>query len=232
MLRRAVKRGDAKPCDSMRRKSKPFRPEQLGGCQFEGISKKTHMWPRSRRSQRLELKNMVQLQRWIPLNMENLTFLETKNISKSRNHSYQKAWSEFLNFVRVEKIKIGSLSQLDAASAWWIDQLYFAGEDVASVMTFMASVLQQRNDVKKMSSPDTGYEIHEGLQEDGSRPKSSSPSVPHAREDCGAHRPVKRVHGEHLAADDVAHCGATRRDVEASMEACGSSQQDQSLFGQ
>ena len=77
---------------------------------------------------------------------------------------------------------------------------------------------------------DPCYEVHEGLQEDGSGTKSSASPLSYAGKDRRAHCSLEGIHGEHLAADDLAHCGATRRDVEASMEACGGSQQDQSLL--
>lgn len=150
MLRRAVKLGDDKHCGSMNRKSGSLAASSLGK-----QSLKTQMDQKSVRKQQKSINRTTKhgpAPRVDHRNMDNLTFLETKNVSKSRNLSYQKAWEEFQTFVSREHIKTSTLMQLDAAAAWWIDQLFFAGEDVATVMTFMASVLQHRSDVVKMAS--------------------------------------------------------------------------------
>jgi hypothetical protein len=46
---------------------------------------------------------------------------------------------------------VKTLEGLDAAAVWWIDHLYFQGENVASVMTFMAAAKHFRSDLARMS---------------------------------------------------------------------------------
>ena len=74
-----------------------------------------------------------------PTNVHSMTTLETMNVSKSRRESYAQAWEAFNVFVKTSRLQVKTLEGLDAAAVWWIDHLYFQGENVASVMTFMAA---------------------------------------------------------------------------------------------
>lgn len=86
-----------------------------------------------------------------PSNVQNITLLESMTVSSTRRETYVQAWDTFTQFVKTSRLKIVTVEQLDGAAVWWIDHLYFQGENVASVMTFMAAVKYFRSDVSRMS---------------------------------------------------------------------------------
>lgn len=66
-----------------------------------------------------------------PSNVQNITLLESMTVSSTRRETYVQAWDTFTQFVKTSRLKIVTVEQLDGAAVWWIDHLYFQGENVA-----------------------------------------------------------------------------------------------------
>lgn len=99
-----------------------------------------------------------------PANVHNMTVLESMNVSHTRRESYVQAWDSFKQFVRATRLSITSASQLDAAAVWWIDHMYFQGDNIASVMTFLAAVKHFRSDIQRLSDLSRAMRAFKGFK--------------------------------------------------------------------
>eukprot|EP00438_Fugacium_kawagutii_P035174 Skav225825 [mRNA] locus=scaffold2516:14315:17246:- [translate_table: standard] len=149
MLVRSPKAGDVKPVNSMRR-SAMVSGNQTGHARVMTGGKQNAKNKKQMKAQ-TRVKKHGPATKVTVGNVGSSTFLETQHVTHSRSKSYADAWDAFQKYVKANHLPIKTLIQLDAAGAWWIDQLYYQGEDIAAAMTFMAAARNNRVDVTKTS---------------------------------------------------------------------------------
>ena len=163
-----------------------------------------------------------------PSNVQNITLLESMTVSSTRRETYVQAWDTFTQFVKTSRLKIVTVEQLDGAAVWWIDHLYFQGENVACSHDLHggSEVLQKRCVPHVRLEP--GDEGFQRFQEDcpGSGPSSSGLSD--ASSDSAAHPdPQAQAGCVSLAAPHLASVRTPGGSVQAPMETHGGSKPHQ-----
>ena len=84
-------------------------------------------------------------------NVKEPCFLERQAVTPSREQSYARAWTGFLQFVKTHRLKIDTVPDLDAAVAWAVNEQFFEGDSLATPQTLLAAVKYHRQDVAKVA---------------------------------------------------------------------------------